>query len=90
MDTYFTDAEKKAIALYAVLDRDIVDFIDLVQESSTEVLEVLHQMLTYPGWEKKAEEDLSGQPDERSVYNKELNAIGAPFVERELQRRKGS
>ena len=42
------EAERKAIGLYAVGARDIVDFIDMVNECNNKVtIETLYKMLTY-------------------------------------------
>jgi hypothetical protein len=66
---------RKAIGLYAVAARDMCDFIDMVKEEvSNETLATLYRMLTYPN-------------PEMSKDNKELNALAAPFVKSELEKR---
>lgn len=68
-------AAASAIGLYAVLARDVVDFIDMIRkEESLLVLRLLHEMLVTPN-------------PNMSQRDAELNAIGAPFVNRELKRR---
>lgn len=64
----------RALVLYAVGARDVCDFIDMLNdEGSIEVLALLHNMLT--------------APNDSENHNRELNAILAPMVERELERR---
>lgn len=66
----------RAVGLYAVLDRDPMDFIDFIKEDDTtpEVLNDLYLMLTM-------------ENDKHSKSTKELNSIGADIVRRELERR---
>lgn len=65
----------KAVGLYVVASRDIYDFIEMVEEeTSDEVLKILYQMLTQPN-------------PNQSKENVELNKIVTPVVERELNRR---
>lgn len=68
-----TADERRAIVLYTVLNRDPVDFIDMVRERETtdECLEMLYAMLV--------------TPNPRS--DSELNKIGAGMVRPELERR---
>lgn len=68
--------ERRAVGLYAVGARDWCDFIDMVkEEKNTETIELLHEMLTTPNPDMKKEDA-------------ELNALLAPFVSQELERRK--
>lgn len=46
-----SETAKDAIALYAIAARDVVDFIDMVNDSKTtiETLRLLEAMLDHPG-----------------------------------------
>ena len=65
-----------SVGLYAVLDRDAMDFIEFVQEAETddEVLWDLYLMLTMPN-------------PKHSASTKSLNEIGAGVGQRELDKR---
>lgn len=65
-----------AVALYAMLARDVTDFIDELAVMPTSTLDTLHLMLTTPN-------------DKHDHDTKELNAIGARLVERAIEKRKG-
>jgi len=67
--------DQRAVGLYAVLARDFEDFIDMCSESTTEVLIMLHKMLTVT--------NIKHNRDTR-----ELNAIGAELVQGILDSRK--
>ena len=69
-------AKATAVGLYAVLDRDPMDFIEFVGEADTEdeVLWDLYLMLTM-------------ENPKHSADTKNLNAIGAGVVQRELDKR---
>lgn len=68
--------ERIALGLYAVAARDVTDFIDMVrEEQSIDVLKILNEML------------VTSNPN-MSKDNKELNALVAPFVQRELEKRR--
>ena len=69
-------AKATAVGLYAVLDRDAMDFIEFVQEADTEdeVLWDLYLMLTM-------------ENPKHSADTKNLNGIGAGVVQRELDKR---
>lgn len=62
-----TRGEQRSIGLYAVLARDPSDFLDMLREEPIEVLQTLHEMLTYVGPETPKDDV-------------ELNAFGAKFV----------
>jgi len=68
-----TPDERRAIILYAALNRDPVDFIDMVRERETtdDCLEMLYAMLV--------------TPNPRS--DSELNKIGAGMIRPELEKR---
>jgi hypothetical protein len=68
-----TNAEKRAVGLYAVLDRDACDFMDMLEESEPKVIQVLYEMLTCK----------DGGPD----TDYELNKIGADIVKGNAARR---
>jgi len=72
-----TPDEKRAVVLYAVLDRDPSDFIDMLREPKTtgECLETLHLMFVTPN-------------EKHDSRTRRLNEIGADMVEREMERRK--
>ena len=65
-----------SVGLYAVLDRDAMDFIEFVQEADTddEVLWDLYLILTL-------------ENPKHSADTKSLNKIGAGVVQRELDKR---
>jgi hypothetical protein len=69
-------AKTTAVGLYAVLDRDPMDFIEFVQEADTddEVLWDLYLMLAMDN-------------PKHSADTKNLNGIGASVVQRELDKR---
>jgi len=69
-------AKSTAVGLYAVLDRDPMDFMEFIREPDTddEVLWDLYLMLVCPN-PKHSKDTLS------------LNKIGASVVQRELDRR---
>jgi hypothetical protein len=70
-----TPSERRAIGLYAVLARDVSDFIDMVNEANdVESLQVLHELLTL----KRASV---------SPRDSELNDVGAGIVSRNLKSR---
>jgi hypothetical protein len=71
-----TEAEGRAIGLYAVAARDFSDFIDMLREEKTtgEALWLLREMCATPGG-----------PETRDV---ELDALMLPIIEREIARRK--
>lgn len=66
--------ERKALGLYVILDRDFVDFLDMLPEASDETLRWLFLMLTTP-YEKHTDHD------------RQINALGSGPVGRELERR---
>lgn len=66
--------ERKAIGMYAVLDRCFMDFIEMIPEESDETLRVLYLMLTTPN-------------EKHSASDQELNALGAGPVARLLTKR---
>lgn len=69
------DAGRKAIALYAIGDRDPCDFVDMIREpeTSNETLALLRDMLAAPGTDRT---------------DHELNKLLLPMVEREIERRR--
>jgi hypothetical protein len=66
-----TPAEKHAIGLYAVGARDVGDFLDMLASADREVLQLLHDMLTFPGTTKT---------------DTKLNELLAPMVARALEK----
>lgn len=66
--------EKKAVALYAVLDRDACDFIDMVKEAPVGCLKILYAMLSTPN-------------PKHNGGIREVNEIGARIVDREREAR---
>lgn len=69
-----TEEGKKAIALYVILDRDICDFIDMVNETPTPILKILYLMLTIP----------NKKHDKHTI---QLNDAGAKLVNNVLEKR---
>lgn len=69
MDRLGTEAERMAVALYAVGARDVIDFMDMISECNNKVtIETLYNMLTYD----------SPNHDQRQ---KALNKVLADLVE---------
>lgn len=71
----WSESESRAIALYAILDRDVEDFVEMTAQESVEVLSTLHLMLTTP--QEKAD-----------ANTKDLNRFGARLVFRAARDRK--
>ena len=69
-----TPDERAAVALYAILSRDVCDFLNDLPTATTATLETLLQMLQHPN-------------DRHDRYTRELNADGARFVQAQLDRR---
>ena len=69
--------EQQALGLYAVLDRDVCDFLDMIDESSDGALKTLYEMLTY--------HLTSGEQSEKT--DRELNELGASLVLPHLKKR---
>ena len=59
--------QAKAVGLYAVLDRDISDFVEMITEAHHVTLDMLYKMLTL-------------ENDEHDQHTKEINKIGADLV----------
>lgn len=72
-----TDDEQNAVGLYAVLDRDVCDFLDMVGEASDGSLKILYEMLTY--------HLTTGEESEKT--NRKLNEMAAPIVLGQLKKR---
>lgn len=70
-------AERQAISLYAVLDRDVCDFMDTLVEHDLETLQFLHDMLTMINPKHDAD-------------TRELNGLGAGMVRRHVEDRFGT
>lgn len=66
--------DRNAIGLYAVLARDICDFLDMSKEAPPETLNILYLMLATPN--PKHDEDTNT-----------LNKLGAELIDAELTRR---
>lgn len=69
-----SEDERKAVAFYAVLSRDIPDFIEMLGEASDETLKTLYLILVLP----------NAEHDERTV---DLNKFGADIVRGQLTKR---
>ena len=67
IDTTFSEDEKQALWLYAVLERDLMDFIDFVGDATDDTLAELYKLLTI----KNVDHDAS---------TIELNKSGAEIV----------
>jgi hypothetical protein len=65
-----TDDERWAIGMYAVLDRDACDFLDMLEEGTKEQLTILLQMLECPGGQRT---------------DTQLNKIGADIVRKRIK-----
>ncbi len=72
-----TESARQAIALYAILDRDWTDFLELLPDADDAAIRDLHNILTF----KRKPEDDTGDTD----Y--ELNDIGAEIVARHAEER---
>ena len=66
--------DQHAVALYAILARDVCDFLDMLPEASDDTLETLHAMLTLPN-------------DEHDTSTRRLNSDGAEFVASAIKKR---
>ena len=69
--------EQTAVGLYAVLNRDVCDFLDMVQEASDGSLKILYEMLTY--------HVVSGEQSDKTDCK--LNDMGATLVLGQLKKR---
>lgn len=68
-------SDRRAVALYAILSRDIGDFLDLItEEEDVEALKTLYLMLATPN-------------KEMSASDRKWNELGAPIVEGNLKKR---
>jgi hypothetical protein len=68
------NVDSRAVGLYAVAARDVIDFMDMVrEEESNEVLKILYGMVI--------------TPNDSPHHDQELNDLVSPFVKRELERR---
>lgn len=70
-----TQDERAAIGLYAVLSRDVMDFMEMIAEATQSTIKTLHGMLVLPN-------------AKHSECTKELNALGAELVEGYLEKDK--
>jgi hypothetical protein len=66
--TGFSDDEKRAVGLYAVLARDPSDFLEMLHGCAPETLRVLYRILVLPN-------------PKHDFDTNELNAFGASLVE---------
>ncbi len=71
------ESGRAAIGLYAVLERDACDFIDMLAEHSLETLQTLHDMLTIHN-------------PKHDTDTRELNSLGAGFVRQHVENRFGA
>lgn len=68
-------SDRLAVGLYAVLTRDVGDFLDmLIEETDVEALKTLYLMLVTPN-------------EEMSEHDRRWNELGAPIVAGNLKKR---
>lgn len=71
---FVTDADREALAMYAVASRDVTDFIDMLDETTDGALQTLHNMMGHDN-------------PTQSTEDRELNALCLPFVAHEIAKR---
>jgi hypothetical protein len=74
MDSNFDEDDRLAVALYAIANRDFMDFLEMINEDKTSVkcLETLHAMCSLKGGTARDEKlnELMLSPIERAMAKK--------------------